>query len=118
MAFSAIFRAFCAFSCSSFSLRFHTAQPPSHPALMARTLLMILPSGGPTPAFVLRAGPVRLLTSLRSAPGTVIKVARRTALRVLRRDADIVPSAWPSSYASLATSWVSDAYLMRAISTV
>ena len=33
-------------------------------------------------------GSVRLLTSSRSAPGAVIKVARRTALHMLRHDAD------------------------------
>jgi hypothetical protein len=47
------------------------AQAPNLPQTVARPL-----------------GSVRLLTSSRSAPGAVIKVARRTALHVLRHDAD------------------------------
>ena len=48
-----------------------SAQAPVPPHKVARSL-----------------GSVRLLTSSRSAPGAVIKVARRTALHVLRHDAD------------------------------
>jgi hypothetical protein len=48
-----------------------SAQAPDLPQTVARPL-----------------GSVRLLTSLRSAPGAVIKVARRTALHVMRHDAD------------------------------
>ena len=48
-----------------------SAQAPDLPQTVARPL-----------------GSVRLLTSSRSAPGVVIKVARRTALHVLRRHAD------------------------------
>ena len=53
------------------SQRVQAAQAPDLPQTVARPL-----------------GSVRLLTSSRSAPGAVIKVARRTALHVLRHDAD------------------------------
>ena len=48
-----------------------SAQAPVPPHKVARSL-----------------GSVRLLTSSRSAPGAVIKVARRTAFHVLKHDAD------------------------------
>ena len=48
-----------------------SAQAPDLPQTVARPL-----------------GSVRLLTSSRSAPGAVIKVARRTAFHVLKHDAD------------------------------